>query len=128
MTDKAKRFNQDKIDLSLLPTIACKEEAKVWMFGAEKYGRVNWKKLWGDDTVNVAMASLLRHAFAILDGEVNDKESGLDHAAHIRCNAAMILEHRAKAKIDKPKKYKTVITTQERDGCTTTFYNKVPND
>ena len=47
----AKRFNKDKIDLSLLPRHALEEEAKVWMFGAEKYGRDNWKKLWGGKEV-----------------------------------------------------------------------------
>lgn len=91
---KAKRFNKDKIDMSLLPVEACLQEAKVWQLGEKKYGRDNWKKLWGDDTIQVAMASLLRHAFAILDGQINDPETGLDHAAHIRCNAAMILEYR----------------------------------
>lgn len=89
----AKKFNQGKVDLSLLPATACYEEAKAWMFGMDKYGRDNWKKLWGDKTIQVAMGSLLRHAFAILDNEMYDKESGLHHAAHIRCNAAMILEH-----------------------------------
>lgn len=90
---KALRFNQDKVDLSLLPVVACYEEAKVWRAGERKYGRDNWKKLWGEDTVNNVTASLLRHAFAMLSGELVDSETGLPHAAHIRCNAAMILEH-----------------------------------
>lgn len=97
--DNALRFNQNKVDLTLLPAEACEQECRVWMMGEKKYGRYNWKKLWGPKTVEVAMASLLRHAFAILEGEVNDEESGLDHAAHIRCNAAMILEYR-KLQID----------------------------
>lgn len=92
-TPKATRYNDGKSDMSLLPTKACIEEAKVWAMGEKKYGRSNWKKLWGDDTINVVMASLLRHAFAILDGEELDPESGLDHAGHIRCNAAMIIEY-----------------------------------
>ena len=94
----AKRFNKDKIDLSLLPRHALEEEAKVWMFGAEKYGRDNWKKLWGDNTVRICSASLLRHAHAIASGELFDKESGLPHAAHIRCNAAMIIEYQMQQK------------------------------
>jgi hypothetical protein len=90
---KALRYNADKVDLSLLPTYAAAEECKVWMVGEKKYGRYNWQKLWGDDTTSVAMASLLRHAFAILEGETTDNETGLYHAAHIRCNAAMLLEY-----------------------------------
>lgn len=89
----AERQNDNKIKLSLLPTVALREEAKVWQFGAKKYSRDNWKKLWGDKTINTCMDSLLRHAFSILEGEDIDNESGLYHAAHIRCNAAMILEY-----------------------------------
>ena len=89
---KADRFNEGKVDLSLLPAKACRAEARVWMKGEIKYGRDNWRKLWGDDTTRVVMASLLRHAFAILEGEKLDPETGEPHAAHIRCNAAMLLE------------------------------------
>lgn len=93
MTEHALRDNKKKVDLTLLPLIACEEECKVWMFGAVKYGRNDWRKLWGDKTIETANASLLRHALAINEGEIYDKESGLPHAAHIRCNAAMILEY-----------------------------------
>jgi len=93
MTDKAKRFNEGKVDLTLVPTKALKAEARVWMLGEKKYGRNNWEKLWGSDTVNLVMACLLRHAYAILEGEDYDKESGQPHAAHIRANAAMLIEH-----------------------------------
>lgn len=96
-TDNASRHNEGKIDLSLIPVEATRQECAVWELGAKKYDRNNWKKLWGDDTTNVVMASLLRHAFAILDGEINDQETGLPHAAHIRCNAAMLLEYYKKS-------------------------------
>lgn len=98
----ADRFNEGKIDLTLIPTAAQREEALVWMNGEKKYGRSNWKKLWGDKTVETVMASLLRHANAILDGEVNDSESGLMHAGHIRCNAAMLIEYFSRLDQDTP--------------------------
>jgi hypothetical protein len=41
---------------------------------------------------------MLRHAFAIQRGEINDPESGLPHAAHIMCCAAFIVE------LQKPRK------------------------
>lgn len=87
----ARRNNEGKIDLTLIPVCAQEEEARVWMHGEEKYGRDNWQKLWGDKTTDVVMASLLRHAYAILKGETKDEESGFLHAAHIRCNAAMLI-------------------------------------
>ena len=90
---RAKRFNEGKIDLSLLPTEALRQEAKVWMQGEQKYGRDNWKSLWGEDTVSLCVACALRHTLSILDGELVDQESGLPHAAHVRCNMAMILEY-----------------------------------
>ena len=91
--NKAIRANQGKINYTLIPAAAQTEEAKVWMFGEGKYGRDNWRKLWGSETTNVVLASLLRHALAIQQGEVSDPESGLSHAAHIRANAAMLIEH-----------------------------------
>ncbi len=89
---RADRFNKGKIDLTLLPTEACRQEALVWMMGEVKYGRDNWRKLWGDDTVALTCACALRHIFYMLDGEMVDQESGLPHAAHVRCNMAMVLE------------------------------------
>ena len=93
MSNIAKRYNEGKVDLTLIPTKAQRAEARVWMLGEKKYGRNNWEKLWGDKTVPVVMASLMRHATAILDGEATDQESGQFHAAHIRCNAAMLIEY-----------------------------------
>ena len=89
----ADRFNEGKVDFTLLPVDALEAEARVWMQGEAKYSRGNWEKLWGDNTVNVVMASMLRHAFAIQKGETLDPESGEYHAAHIRCNAAMLIRH-----------------------------------
>ena len=104
-TGKAKRFNKGKVDLTLLPEVAAYEECKVWMAGQEKYGRDNWKKLWGDESVEVATASLLRHAMSLASGELFDRETGLPHAAHIRCNAAMVLEYMANEKMINHKEY-----------------------
>lgn len=89
----ADRYNEGKIDYTLLPVDALEAEARVWMLGAEKYDRDNWKKLWGNESVDVIMASLLRHAMAIQKGEHVDQETGEYHAAHIRCNCAMLIHY-----------------------------------
>ena len=89
----AKRFNSGKVDMTLLPTAAMRAEARVWMKGEEKYGRDNWTKLWGEDTINLCMACALRHSTAIMDGELIDEESGQPHAAHIKCNMSMIIHY-----------------------------------
>ena len=89
----AKRFNTGKPRVGLVPADAILEEAKVWTAGAAKYGDYNWEKLWGGSTVAVVMDSLLRHAMAIQQGESHDSETGYQHAAHIRCNAAMLIRY-----------------------------------
>jgi len=90
----AKRFNEGKPDLSFLYPESERQEALVWMKGHEKYKeRNNWKKLWGEDTVNVCCASALRHLMSILDGEMFDKESGCPHAAHVKANMTMLIKH-----------------------------------
>lgn len=100
MTDKAKRFNKGKIDFTLLPVDSLEAEARVWTKGMEKYGRRNWEKLWGEDTVEVACASALRHIYSILKGEHIDSETGEPHAAHVRCNMAMLIRHLNEEKKD----------------------------
>jgi hypothetical protein len=97
-SSQATRHNQGKIDFTLLPVDALEAEAKVWMMGEVKYGRDNWHKLWQDQTVTVVMQSLLRHAFAIMKGELIDPESGVHHGAHIRANAAMLIRHHNETK------------------------------
>jgi hypothetical protein len=93
MSTTADRHNQGKVDLTYLPGEALEQEARVWEFGASKYARDQWRKLWGEDTIRVCMASAMRHMVAINSGELHDPESGLPHAAHVRCNMAMILEY-----------------------------------
>jgi hypothetical protein len=90
---QALRYNSGKVDLTLIPIDASEEEARVWAAGAKKYTRNNWEKLWGKDTINVVLASMLRHIAQVQKGEIRDVESGYLHAAHIRCNAAMLIRY-----------------------------------
>jgi len=89
----ALRYNSGKTDFTLLPVDALEAESKVWMMGMEKYGRNNWENLWGDETKNVVMQSAMRHMMAIMSGEDIDNESGQPHAAHVRCNMAMLIRY-----------------------------------
>ena len=53
------------------------------------------------------MASLLRHAIALNEGEHIDPESGTSHAANIMCNCAMIIEWQTQQGLIDPNKIKT---------------------
>lgn len=81
------RYNANKPDLSLIPLCTLEDEARVWMYGKQKYAAWNWAK--GMDW-SIPMACALRHLSAWQRGEENDSESGLPHIAHAMCNLRMI--------------------------------------
>ena len=82
------KFDQNKIQLSLLTRESLEAEAKAFAYGAKKYGRDNYKK--GMDWSRVLDATL-RHLTAFIDGEDHDEESGLNHLAHAKTNLAMLI-------------------------------------
>lgn len=61
--------------------------AHVFEYGAKKYAAWNWAKgmPW---SVPVACAG--RHALAVINGELNDVESGRPHEGHMACNIIML--------------------------------------
>lgn len=86
--EQAQRHNTGKPQLSYVPLDCFTECARVFEYGAVKYGeRDNWRK--GQELEQI-LDSLLRHIAAIQAGEELDKESGLHHIGHIQCNAAFL--------------------------------------
>lgn len=83
------KFDQEKSMVGLIPPRAAEEEGYVWGMGAKKYGYHNWRK---GLTILRICGAILRHTFAIMRGEDIDLESGRHHGAHIRCDAAMLIE------------------------------------
>lgn len=84
-----KKNDQAKPKLSLLPIKAKAEVARVLEFGADKYGRNNWRKC--EDKMRYIDAAM-RHIDAYIDGEGLDPESGYNHLAHAICSLMFILE------------------------------------
>lgn len=78
----------------MLPPEALTEIAKVLAFGAEKYGRHNWRKgmAWSR-----LLGAILRHLFAWMQGEDKDPESGLSHLAHAGCDILFLLTYELNA-------------------------------
>jgi hypothetical protein len=81
------RFNAGKADYSLIPMGTLEDEARVWMYGRQKYAAWNWTKgmAW-----SVPFACAMRHMAAWQRGEECDPESGLPHLAHAMCNLRML--------------------------------------
>ena len=88
-TQKALKFDNNKVDLSLNPLIALEEMAKAFMLGEKKYGRYNFYK--GMEATRLLSAAL-RHLQAWNDNEDNDKESGNSHLGHALACIAMLLQ------------------------------------
>jgi len=84
----ADRYNEGKPDWSLVDFESLEPMVRVLEYGATKYDRNQWKK--GLFVLGVC-ASLLRHTFAFMKGENEDKESQLSHLGHIMCNAMFLV-------------------------------------
>lgn len=94
---KALRYDVGKLDFTYLEKELREGVAKVMAYGAQKYYRDNWKMSINSDKHDEYMQSilgcLLRHAYAIVDGEDTDEESGQSHMAHVATNAMMYLAY-----------------------------------
>lgn len=98
------KHDNGKIDLSLLTRASLEAEASALMFGANKYGRHNFRE--GFDNVRL-LAAAMRHIVAYNDGEDNDTESGLSHLNHAKACLGMLITNIADGKsVDKRYKEK----------------------
>ena len=87
---EAKKYDQQKPRMDLVPPEATLEIAKVLAFGAQKYGDNNWRN--GMDWGRV-IAAVERHIAAWKTGENLDKESGLMHLAHGACGLNFLITY-----------------------------------
>jgi hypothetical protein len=92
---KAIKNDQGKTPITLVPREGIELTAKVFAFGATKYGRDNYKQ--GMEWSRVLDASL-RHILAFANGEDKDPESGLSHLGHALCCLNMLAYYETKGK------------------------------
>jgi hypothetical protein len=59
-------------------------------FGKNKYGFENWKKV---EPKTRWLSAALRHIFAYMRGEIDDKETGLPHLSHAITSLIYLMEN-----------------------------------
>jgi hypothetical protein len=94
-SEAGRKFDQGKLDYTLLPWDALTEVVKVLQHGVEKYARDNW--LYVPNALERYEAAGMRHRIARLQGEEMDPESGYSHLAHEACCLLFQLALKARA-------------------------------
>jgi hypothetical protein len=86
------KYDDDKIQMELLPLRELREVAKVLTYGAKKYAPDNWKQV--PDAKERYAGALLRHFTEYREGNHFDDEARPDKLRHIAqtvCNALFLL-------------------------------------
>lgn len=78
------RYNEGKLEWSLLDYDSLTPLVQVMMHGCDKYERDDWKKGFPKEKL---IDSLLRHAHSLADGEEYDPENAIHHVGGIMFNA-----------------------------------------
>lgn len=97
---KATKFDEGKLDWSLLPYDAVEDIVQVLAFGARKYNEVgvsgpsgwNWSKGEGLGKWRT-IAAVMRHITSYMRGQTLDPETGLNHLAHAGCGILFLLHY-----------------------------------
>jgi len=87
------KYDDKKPPIHLVPAPVVSDVARVFAFGAQKYGENNWRK---DATTTEwcrTYSSIQRHLLAWLDGEDFDSESGLHHIDHAITQCMILKMH-----------------------------------
>jgi hypothetical protein len=125
-TSVGKKFDSDKPMMQLLPSKALVEVSKVLSFGANKYGKENWREL--DDLQDRYTGGALRHIFAHMDDEFKDLETNYSHLAHAVCGLLFKLE--IELEKDKEERLRESISAEHRESDSTAkpeFFGKTYN-
>jgi hypothetical protein len=95
------KFDNGKVQYSLIPPYALAELAKCLTFGAKKYAPDNWKRV-SNPKVRYLDAAL-RHIELVRQGEEYDKESGSHHFTCAMANLAFLVEFEKNPELNKEK-------------------------
>ena len=86
--ETAKKYDQNKTRMDLVPLSVVESIAKVLTMGAQKYAENSWQNL--PDFWKRYKAALLKQLTANDKDELIDQKSGLPYIDHVLCNAAFL--------------------------------------
>lgn len=84
-----RKDDEGKLRFDLLDPEFEEQTVAALTHGAKEYGDNNWQHV--EDPVNRYYAALRRHLAAWRKGEIVDKDSGLNHLAHVAANVMFLL-------------------------------------
>jgi len=86
------KYDIEKPKIHLVPSDSIIEAARVFGFGASKYGENNWRKDLHKYAYSRHYSSIQRHLLAFISGEDNDLESGLPHLSHALTQMMILIQ------------------------------------
>ena len=84
------KFDDGKLQYSLIPPSTTHALAEVLTFGAQKYEKDSWKHV--PNAKARYLDAAMRHLEAYRSGEKLDKESEFSHLKHLLTNVAFLIE------------------------------------
>ena len=87
---EARKFDENKSRIDLIPPKALMEIGDVFNYGAKKYGAYNWANNKGLEWHRL-YAATQRHLNSFWNGE-NIDESGYSHLSHAACSILMLMD------------------------------------
>ena len=87
------KYDKNKTQLDLIPSDQLIAVAEVLGFGANKYGRNNWRYDGKNTKWSRTYSSIQRHLVAWNDCEDLDPESGKKHLAHACTQLIILMQH-----------------------------------
>jgi len=81
-----------KAQLGLLPPVATIVGSMAMEDGAEKYGPYNWRQEDSSVEYMQYLNAILRHVYALMDGEDHADDSKVHHLGHVIATAGILLD------------------------------------
>jgi hypothetical protein len=102
------KYDEGKPNIALIPPEALLDIAKVFTFGAKKYGANNWRIDGAHTSWSRTYGSIQRHLTSWLAGEDVDPESGESHLTHAATQIMILMTYQSDGVIWQDDRYSSI--------------------